>query len=125
MKSAAASPWADLSAALLSGLCLLHCLALPVLASLLPVFGAWSESEWVHGVFVLFAVPLSLAALARAQARRRLPAPLWWLAGLGLAALAAGALGWPRPGWETPITVAGSLLLVAAHLWNLRRGHPH
>lgn len=117
--------WADLSAVALSGLCLLHCLALPVLAALLPVFGAWSDSEWLHAVFVLFAVPLSLTALLRAHARRRLPPRLWLMAALGLAALAAGALGWPRAAWETAITVGGSLLLVGAHAWNLRRGHAH
>lgn len=120
-----ASTWADLSAAALSGLCLLHCLALPLLASLLPVLGAWSQAEWVHGVFVLLALPLSLLALGRAHARRALPLKMWALAALGLAALAAGALGWPDARWETPITVGGSLMLVATHAWNLRRGHAH
>jgi len=120
-----ASAWADLSAAALSGLCLLHCLALPLLASLLPVLGAWAEAEWVHGVFVLLALPLSLLALGRAHARRALPPRMWALAAVGLAALAAGALGWPNPRWETPITVGGSLMLVATHVWNLRRGHTH
>lgn len=127
MKSPAASPspWADLSAVALSGLCLLHCLALPLLASLLPVLGAWSEAEWVHGVFVLLAVPLSVAALWRAHARSRLPLRLWVLAGLGMGLLAIGAMGWPQARWETPITVAGSLMLVATHALNLRRGHRH
>ena len=121
----AASPWGDLSAVALSGLCLLHCLALPLVASLLPVLGAWSEAEWVHVVFVLFALPLSAAALARAHRRRALPAWMWAMAALGLALLSAGALGWPSAHWETPITVTGSLLLVAVHVCNLRRGHAH
>jgi len=123
--SFAASSWADLSAAALSGLCLVHCLALPVLASLLPVLGAWSEAEWVHAVFVLVAVPLSIGALWRAHARAPLPASLWLMGALGLLLLAAGALGWPRPQWEAPVTVAGSLALVATHALNLRRGHRH
>ena len=126
MKSSpATASWADLSAAALSGLCLLHCLALPVLASLLPVLGAWSGAEWVHVVFVLVAVPLSLGALWRAHARSPLPASLWLMGTLGLLLLAAGALGWPRAQWETPITVAGSLALVATHALNLRRSHRH
>ncbi len=125
MKPVAPTPWADLSAAALSGLCLLHCLALPLLASLLPVLGTWSDAEWVHGLFVLMALPLSLLALGRAHARRRLPWRMWALAALGLLALTAGALGWPDTRWETPITVGGSLLLVATHLWNLHRGHAH
>ena len=121
----AVSPWGDLSAVALSGLCLLHCLALPLVASLLPVLGAWSEAEWVHVVFVLFALPLSAAALARAHRRRALPAWMWAMAALGLALLSAGALGWPSAHLETPITVTGSLLLVAVHVCNLRRGHAH
>ncbi|HVJ37096.1 MAG TPA: MerC domain-containing protein [Stenotrophomonas sp.] len=119
------SPWADLSAAALSGLCLLHCLALPLGASLLPMLGAWSEAEWVHIVFVLLAAPLSVAALYRAHQWRPLPAGMWALAALGLALLTAGALAWPSARWETPITVAGSFVLVATHLCNLLRGHAH
>jgi len=121
----AVSPWADLSAAALSGLCLLHCLALPLVASLLPMLGTWSEAEWVHIVFVLFAAPLSVAALGSAHRRRPLPAGMWAMAALGLALLTAGALGWPSARWETPVTVAGSLVLVATHVCNLRRGHMH
>ncbi|WP_159088803.1 MerC family mercury resistance protein, partial [Xanthomonas fragariae] len=37
----------DSSSIALSGLCLLHCLALPLLAAALPLFGAWSQAEWV------------------------------------------------------------------------------
>jgi len=117
--------WADLSAVALSGLCLAHCLALPLLAALLPVFAAWSEAEWVHAVFVLLAVPLSAAALGRAHRKRALPPWMWTMAALGLVLLGVGAFGWPSARWETPITVSGSLLLVTTHICNLRRGHLH
>lgn len=115
----------DASAVALSTLCLLHCLALPLLAALLPLFGAWSEAEWVHGVFVLIAAPLSGYALWRARRHRPLPAALWLLAGAGLALLLAGASGVLGERAETPLTVAGSLALAGAHLWNAARRHAH
>lgn len=113
----------DASAVTLSSLCLLHCLALPLLASLLPLFGAWSKAEWVHVLFVALAAPLTGFALWRAQRRRPLPRGLWLLASAGLTGLAAGAAGWPQASAETPLTVAGSLMLAGAHLWNTARRH--
>lgn len=124
MKNTAA--WADASAITLSGLCLLHCLALPVLATLLPLLGAWSEAEWLHLLFVLIALPLTSYTLWRAHRRHRLPAALWGLATTGLTLLLAGAFGWPAHVAETPLTVAGSLMLAGTHMWNaLRRRHVH
>jgi len=124
MKNAAT--WADASAIALSGLCLLHCLALPLLASLLPLLGAWSEAEWVHGLFVALAMPVTGYALWRTHRRQCLPGSMWLLAGGGLSLLAAGALGWPLAKAETGLTVAGSLMLAGTHLWNaLRRRHGH
>lgn len=113
----------DAGAVTLSGLCLLHCLALPLLASALPLFGAWADAEWVHLLFVAIALPLTGYALWRAARRRPLPALAWAAAGTGLALLLAGALALPSHEWETPLTVAGSLLLAATHLWNARRRH--
>lgn len=116
----------DASAITLSGLCLLHCLALPLLAAALPLFGAWAEQEWVHMALALMAVPLTSLAFWQAHRMRPLPLALRLLAFAGLAGLLAGAVGWPREAWETPITVSGSLMLVAAHLWNgSQRRHCH
>ncbi|MFI3488149.1 MerC family mercury resistance protein, partial [Klebsiella pneumoniae] len=50
--------------------------------------------------------------------------PLWY--GLGcfvLGLLLAGALALPSHDWETPMTVTGSLLLAATHIWNARHRH--
>ena len=103
----------------LSGLCLVHCLALPVLAVLLPALGAWTHAEWMHVVFVLIAAPLSGRALLRPMHGRQAPAPLIFMGAVGILLLSVGAFG---PGAaDIPATVAGSLALVAAHLWNWRR----
>lgn len=111
----------DLSALSLSSLCLAHCLALPMLAAALPALGAWAQAEWVHGVFVAFAIPITSLALWRANRAHPLPAAMLGLAGAGLLMLLLGALEWPSHALETPVTVTGSLLLAAAHIWNWRR----
>lgn len=113
----------DASAVALSSLCLLHCLALPLLAAALPLFGVWAEAEWVHLVFVAIALPMTGFALWRAEHRHPLPALAWLSAGIGLALLTAGALALPSHAWETPLTVTGSLLLAGTHIWNARRRH--
>ena len=110
----------DLSAIGLSGLCLVHCLLLPVGALLLPALSAWTHSEWVHVVFVLIAAPLSAIALLQAG-EHRAPLPILALATIGLVALAAGVFGWPSRNAEEVVTVIGSLCLAAAHLANWRR----
>ena len=120
MKSASRS-LLDASAISLSGLCLIHCLALPLVAALSPAFAALAGAEWVHTVLVGIAAPLSALALQRRGQRF----PVIAAALLGLALLALGAFGWPRPELETPLTVAGGLVLAAAHLANWRGRHSH
>lgn len=115
----------DMAAIGLSGLCIIHCLALPLAAASLPLLGVWADAEWAHWLFVGLAAPVSLIALARPSRRGLHLAPLA-LALLGLSGLLAGVLGWPAETAETGVTVAGSLLLAAAHLLNRRRQrHPH
>lgn len=111
----------DASAIGLSLLCLIHCLLLPVAAALLPMLAIWSEAEWVHLLFVALAAPLAGLALWRSHRQHPLPRLLVLLAVLGLGGLLSGALGWPRESLETPLTVAGSLLLATAHIWNWHR----
>mgnify|MGYP002716765925 CR=1 FL=1 len=103
----------------LSGLCLIHCLALPIAAGLLPLAGAWAAAHWVHWAFALTAMPISLWALTR---RRAVTPLLLGLAGLGL--LFAGAAEFPSPLSETVSTVAGGLILSLAHVLNWR-SHGH
>ncbi len=117
----------DLLAVTLSGLCLVHCLALPLVASLLPLAGVWAQAEWVHWLFALIAAPLSAWTLTRPHPQG-LPRLAIGLAGVGAGLLFAGAAGFPSHELETPITVAGGLLLASAHILNARRRvhrHPH
>ena len=50
----------------LSLCCILHCIALPVIILMIPSFASlWVNNEKVHVVLVLFAVPISLFAMAK------------------------------------------------------------
>ncbi|MEO0982371.1 MAG: MerC domain-containing protein [Pseudomonadota bacterium] len=109
----------DVSAVSLSGFCLVHCLALPLAAAFLPAAGALAEAEWLHRAFVIAALPISLAAMARSRNMRG-AAGFMLAAGVGLALLIAGAFVEALHDFETPLTVAGALLLASAHLWRWR-----
>ncbi len=123
MKIAPPAKALDVSAIGLSGLCLIHCLVLPVVAVALPFLGAWTEAEWIHVLFVGVAAPVSGIALFRRGAPRP-PLALLALAITGLFALVGGAAGWPTHELEIVLSVLGGLALAAAHLWNLRRDPP-
>ena len=46
--------------------CILHCIALPVIILMIPSFASlWINNEKVHVILVLFAVPISLFAMAK------------------------------------------------------------
>ena len=110
----------DLYAVGLSTLCLLHCLALPVLVALMPMAAQAAESELVHRALVVAAVPVSLWVIWKTR-------PVngnglfvsTALVGLGLLLLAA-FIETVAP-YEESVTVAGGALLCSAHLWHWMR----
>lgn len=104
----------DVIACGLSAACMVHCLFLPVLASLMPVLGAAVDAEWVHWVFVALAAPLAIFTFSKPRASWALRT----LAALGILLLIAGASEFPSHEWETANSVAGALLLAAAHILN-------
>lgn len=110
--------WLDRSAAGLSALCVLHCLAGVILVALLVPASGWLAHE-VHLVGFLVALPLALVALIRGhRAHRRSLALL--LGGLGLASMAAGLFAAHGAGVEIVATGVGAALLGIAHVLNLR-----
>lgn len=106
----------DASAVALSGLCLAHCLALPLIISVLPATLQGLQSELVHQVLVVFAVPLALtAAWAVRGAKSGLAIQAVLLAGaLGLI---LGAFVEPLHDYETLLTVLGAILLSVGHIF--------
>lgn len=120
-KSPALHPLGDLSAIALSGLCLIHCLALPLLMSMLPWL-AWLDGHaaWIHAWLLMLIAPLSAWALSRGcrQHGRR---PVLYAGLLAISALVAAVVVAPRaPALEAPLTLLGSVMLVSIHVWNLR-----
>ena len=111
----------DSAGAGLSGLCLVHCLALPLVSLALPAVANLAEAEWVHAAVVALAAPIAAWALLGAGPGPRPPAGviLSGLAGLGL--MAFGAFG-PHEA-ERWASVAGGLALAGAHLANWRWRH--
>lgn len=112
-------PLLDGMAVSASLLCLVHCLALPLLAASLPLLaGLVAHSVLVHAILLAIALPLGLWALWRGRRLAGwLPFPLG-LAGfalMGAALLAPAAL-------ESRLTVAGVLLVAVAHVRNWQAG---
>ncbi len=104
----------------LASLCIIHCLALPLLIAALPMLLELLDlPEAFHLGMVLLALPLSGFALVRGFGRHhRVAAPAIGFGGLSLM-LAAVALA-PDEASETFLTVCGSALLVTAHIANWR-----
>ena len=115
----------DRAGVAISAVCLVHCLALPLVAALLPAVDAWVDPAThhrIHWALLALALPISLAALvsgARRHGRYR------WLAlgSVGLGSMLLGVLGWLGAENEVPITIAGVSLLAAAHVGNWRARH--
>lgn len=110
--------WLDWLAIAASALCLVHCLALPLLIAAAPQLAA---SELTHWILLALAVPTSLWALGRGRVVAG-PLPLViGSAGLGLMALAVVLFeGQPADRW---LTIAGVSLVAAAHLYRWRAHH--
>ena len=107
----------DFFAVALSTLCVLHCVALPVLVAFMPVIAQAAENELVHQIMVVIALPVSLRVIwmSRPLSGNRLFVGTA-LAGLGL--LLLGAFVEAVSLYEVPITIVGGTLLASAHLWH-------
>ena len=58
--------FSDIISICLSLCCILHCIALPVIILMIPsIASLWINNEKVHVILVLFAVPISLFAMAK------------------------------------------------------------
>jgi len=107
-------------------LCLVHCLALPVLLLILPgLLGIFARSEIFHAaVFLVIAPFAAIAFLIGYRSHGQIAPAMLGMAGLVCLAVAlVPGLEEQREYW---ITVAGSLLLVVGHLLNwAKRRHGH
>lgn len=99
-----------------SGLCALHCLALPMAAVLLPFAVQEALHEPTHVLFFTAAFPLALVAFVggwRQHGR--------WLPGaLGALGVTLLIVALTLPAAEIVLSILGGLVLVGAHLLNHR-----
>ncbi len=105
-------------------LCLVHCLALPLLLLLLPgIVGLFAQSAAFHYGALALIAPTALAAFSLGYRRHRAVLPV--LLGLtGIVCLVIALLPGTGERIELWCTVAGSLILVAGHGMNWRlRSH--
>lgn len=110
----------DRWAIFLSGLCLAHCLAVPLALLAGGLFGGWldeTETE-VHWLLLGLAAPVSLFAFYRGFRRHRsVLTPIIGCTGLLL--MLAGVSHVFHAQWEVGLTVAGVALVLVAHLRNV------
>ncbi|MEX0300242.1 MAG: MerC domain-containing protein [Kordiimonas sp.] len=103
-----------------SSICLVHCLVVPFVIILLPAFlHDIPESEWIHIVLAIVAIPVAFMALTRGYKRHRSIQPCSLaLPGISLLCL---SLLLHEPHWlETVVASIGALLLASGHIQNHR-----
>ncbi|MEX2494844.1 MAG: MerC domain-containing protein [Woeseia sp.] len=117
-------PVLDRVAVLLSGICLLHCLALPFLLLALPVLNELA-SDHLHAQMLLVAIPISVIALALGFRRHENPYVIAF-GTLGMALLViGGTVVHSRYGLaaDRTFSVSGALVLAVTHYFNSRLAH--
>ena len=108
----------------LSGICLLHCVAVPVVAFTLPAAaGLLSDPDSVfHWLLLGLAVPISGVAFLSAWRRHRARLPL--VVGLtGLTIMAIGVSHVFGHAFEVLFTLVGVVAVALAHITNFVRAH--
>lgn len=110
----------------LSGICIAHCLLLPVAVSLLPMWSAALDiHDWLHPLFAALLIPTTIIAGIAGFRRHHNR----WIIGVLISGLVIivltgillhDALGTTR---EIAFTSIGSLILISGHLLNWRARH--
>ena len=115
--------FADKAAISLSGLCLVHCLALPLLVAFYPVaFVLALSEEFFHWAMVMMAIPISTTSLF-VGCQKHEKRQVLLVGGLGLVLLVAPfavSHEVTDEQMEVVVTVLGALLLATAHIMNFR-----
>jgi MerC mercury resistance protein len=104
----------------LSGLCVVHCVALPLMLPFVTTVAAFAHSEWTHLALALLIVP-TVAFSAWSGYQQHKEASVIWLLAAGTAlvllAMFTGAY-FSSEVLEAGITTVGSALLIAGHWRN-------
>lgn len=113
----------DAAAVVLSGICVVHCIAVPLALTLVPLFAiSLGTDQHFHGLMLGIALPISVLALGLGTWRHRRGLIL----GTGFAAMAllAFASTWGHAHLdvyrESALMLVASVALAMVHLWNYR-----
>lgn len=110
----------------LSGLCMLHCIALPFILIAVPLFEQFSAGHF-HLQMLVFVLPVSTIAFIAGYKRHRHPGMFVWGA-VGMVLLIIGAT-WAHNEVglvaDRAMTISGSIILAAAHYVNSRLAKRH
>jgi len=113
---------------LLSGLCLVHCLALPIVLTIFPMLGVFFiPHETFHQLILVVVLPTTALALGTGYRAHR-HAGVVVLGIIGVLGLIAAAFTVHRLGAEEMerfMTILGGVVLAAAHAWNFRLTRQH
>ncbi|MDH3719704.1 MAG: MerC domain-containing protein [Planctomycetota bacterium] len=111
--------WLDGAAVGLSALCLVHCLALPLVVAGLPFLAQFSEGH-LHKQMLIVVLPLSIVALGLGY-RHHHNGRIVAAGAVGMALLTVGATI-AHSQWglmaDRSFTIVGALVLAAAHFYN-------
>ena len=111
----------DHAAIALSGLCLVHCLLLPVIIVAVPLLAQLNETHF-HAQMLLLVVPVSLFAFTHGYQRHgNLRIIAGGIAGIGILFI-GGTVVHASYGIlaDSLLTIAGSLVLATSHYFNNR-----
>jgi len=114
----------DRAGVAISGLCVIHCLLLPLATSALPLVGLLAENEMIHKTLVLLAVIPAALAFSRPSGSR-LSHIIRGGALFGILVLLAGAYVEAFHDIEASLTLIGALSLASAHLMRLKSQSSH
>ena len=119
--SSNSSGFLDNMAVALSGICLVHCLTLPVLIALIPFMSQFAEGHF-HVQMLLVVMPVSIMAFSLGFRRHRVKSVIIW-GGVGMLLLVLGAtvvhdsFGLVA---DRTVTICAALILAFAHYFNNR-----
>ena len=110
----------DRAAMWLSGLCLVHCLALPLAVLLTPTLSQWLEATETTTHWILFGIAIPISVIALVQGYRRLRSvKTLLLGGIGLLLMLVAVCHVFGREMEVLLTVIGVTAVLFAHLRNL------
>lgn len=113
----------DTAAVFLSGVCMLHCLALPIALTVLPIVNiSLLDETTFHLIMMAGILPISVIALSIGCRQHKDKLTLF-LGGIGLFILTTTAIfghAWLGLLGERIATSIGGLILAAAHIQNYR-----